>query len=136
MDIRSEFPAFICVARSRGLYTEDCRLSAPDGRDEKSSSVSDRIRSDENIVALKKRGLLKYRREQPIKKPSFQMCEDSFFILRVYFFLWLAQNLDFPDAEFLHAFPSLVFAAHLAFFTAAIFSPPFLDEDFKISIPN
>jgi len=80
--------------------------------------------------------LLKYHRKQPIKKPSFQTREDSFFILRVYFFLWLAQNLDFPDAEFLHAFPSFVFAAHLAFFTVAISSPPFLDEDYKTSIPN
>jgi len=57
------------------------------------------------------------------------MCEDSFFILRVYFFLWLAQNLDLPDAEFLHGFPSFVFAAHLAFFTVAMsLLPPFLDE--------
>jgi hypothetical protein len=40
--------------------------------------------------------------------------------------LWEAQNLDFPDAVFLHGFPSLVFAAHFAFFTVAISSvPPF-----------
>jgi len=33
-----------------------------------------------------------------------------------YFFLWDEQNFDFPLAEFLHAFPSFVFAAHLAAF--------------------
>jgi hypothetical protein len=38
--------------------------------------------------------------------------------------LWEAQNFDLPLAVFLHFFPSLVFAAHLAFFLAAI-APPF-----------
>ena len=33
-----------------------------------------------------------------------------------YFFLWEEQNFDFPLAEFLHAFPSFVFAAHLTTF--------------------
>jgi hypothetical protein len=43
-----------------------------------------------------------------------------------YFFLWEAQNLDFPDAVFLHFFPSLVFAAHFTFFAFAAIFPPFL----------
>ena len=34
----------------------------------------------------------------------------------------MAQNLDFPLAEFLHFFPSLVFAAHFGVFAAAIVS--------------
>ena len=68
MDIRSEFPAVICIARSKGLYTEDCRLSAPDGRDEQSSSVSDRIRADENIVVLKKTGVAEVSPETTNKK--------------------------------------------------------------------
>jgi hypothetical protein len=33
-----------------------------------------------------------------------------------YYFLWEAQNLDLPLAEFLHRFPSFVFAAHRAAF--------------------
>jgi hypothetical protein len=49
-----------------------------------------------------------------------------------YFFLWAAQNLDFPDAEFLHLFPSFVFAAHATFFSVAIF-PPF-KRIFELSI--
>jgi len=49
-----------------------------------------------------------------------------------YFFLWLAQNLDFPVAEFLHFFPSFVFAAHATFFAVAIF-PPF-KRIFELSI--
>jgi len=45
------------------------------------------------------------------------------FLFTVYFFLCAVQNLDLPTAEFLHSFPSLVFAAHFAFFTIAM-SPP------------
>jgi len=50
-----------------------------------------------------------------------------------YFFLWEEQNFDFPLAVFLHAFPSFVFAAHLAAFAIgahldfglhAMFPPP------------
>jgi hypothetical protein len=47
-------------------------------------------------------------------------------IVTGYFFLWAAQNLDFPDAVFLHFFPSLVFAAHFTFFAFAAIFPPFL----------
>ena len=68
MDIRSEFPAVICVARSKGLYTEDCRLSAADGRDEQSSSISDRICADENIVAMKNTGIAEVSPETTNKK--------------------------------------------------------------------
>jgi hypothetical protein len=42
-----------------------------------------------------------------------------------YFFLCVAQNLDFPTAVFLHFFPSFVFAAHFAFFACAIIPPCF-----------
>ena len=40
------------------------------------------------------------------------------------YLLWATQFLDLPLAEFLHLFPSLVFAAHLTFL--AIFSPFFI----------
>lgn len=47
-----------------------------------------------------------------------------FFVLSedvlTYFFLCAAQNFDFPLAEFLHFFPSLVFAAHFGVFAVAI----------------
>jgi len=50
-----------------------------------------------------------------------------------YFFLCDAQNFDFPDAEFLHCVPSLVFAAHFAFFAVAIFPPCYsLDRFYHI----
>jgi hypothetical protein len=61
-----------------------------------------------------------------IKKPSSENDKDGFFKSGVYFFLWVAQNLDFATAAFLHCFPSLVFAPHLTFFTFAIV-PPFSD---------
>ena len=46
-----------------------------------------------------------------------------------YFFLCDAQNFDFPAAEFLHLFPSTVFAAHLGFFTFFAFAmfPPYVN---------
>jgi len=43
-----------------------------------------------------------------------------------YFFLWVAQNFDLPEAEFLQGFPSLVFAAHFTFFATAMFKFPLL----------
>jgi hypothetical protein len=39
-----------------------------------------------------------------------------------YFFLWIAQRFDFPDAKLLHGLPSFVLAIH---FTPAICPPPF-----------
>jgi hypothetical protein len=45
--------------------------------------------------------------------------------LPCYFFLCDTQNFDLPVAEFLHCFPSLVFAAHLAFFVAVAILPPY-----------
>ncbi len=53
----------------------------------------------------------------------------------LYYFLWVAQNFDFPTAGFLHLVPFVVFAAHIAFFAFAM-SPPFVLKDYLQYITN
>jgi len=48
-----------------------------------------------------------------------------------YFFLCVAQYFDFPVAGFLHFFPFVVLALHVAFFAFAMF-PPYLFKYIKL----
>jgi len=54
--------------------------------------------------------------------PPFDDGQTLNWSLADYFFLWLAQRFDFPDAKLLHGLPSFVLAIH---FTFAIWLPPF-----------